>query len=115
MDEAEQLCDRLVVMDNGRIVDEGSPRALIERHCPREVLELRFGSSELQSEAAKRLAPLPFKVDELPDRVVVYTDDGDAASVEVSQLGVVPSSSLVRRTTLEDVFLQLTGRSLVET
>lgn len=115
MDEAEQLCDRLVVMDNGRIVDEGSPRSLIETHCTREVLELRFDTPEAMETAAVVVARLPNQVEMLPDRILVYADDGDAVTRTIAELGVVPTSSLVRRSTLEDVFLRLTGRSLVET
>jgi lipooligosaccharide transport system ATP-binding protein len=116
MDEAEQLCDRLAVMDAGRIVAEGSPRALIEAHITREVLELRF-TPDTQSEAAERLraAALGERIEELPDRVVVYADDGEAALVEVHhQLSLTPITALVRRATLEDVFLKLTGRSLID-
>jgi lipooligosaccharide transport system ATP-binding protein len=113
MDEAEQLCDRLVVMDSGRIVAEGSPRSLIEAHSTREVLELRFGSDPLEPFAGK-LAGIGERVEVLPDRILVYADDGDAAAVAVHQRDLVPSSVLVRRSSLEDVFLTLTGRSLVE-
>jgi lipooligosaccharide transport system ATP-binding protein len=116
MDEAEQLCDRLAVMDAGRIVAEGSPRALIEAHITREVLELRF-APDAQAEAAERLraAALGERIEELPDRVVVYADDGEAALEEVHhQLSLAPIAALVRRATLEDVFLKLTGRSLID-
>jgi lipooligosaccharide transport system ATP-binding protein len=113
MDEAEQLCDRLVVMDAGRIVAEGSPRSLIEAHSTREVLELRFGSDPLEPFVGK-LAGIGERVEVLPDRILVYADDGDAAAAAVHQRGLVPSSVLVRRSSLEDVFLTLTGRSLVE-
>jgi lipooligosaccharide transport system ATP-binding protein len=116
MDEAEQLCDRLVVMDNGRIVAEGSPRQLIEQYSTREVLELRFPVGE-QEAAAARLdgaGGLAERVDVLPDRVLVYTADGEAAAAAVHDRGVVAESTLVRRSTLEDVFLRLTGRSLVD-
>jgi lipooligosaccharide transport system ATP-binding protein len=112
MDEAEQLCDRLVVMDKARIVAEGSPRELIERYSTREVLELRFRADETVDTG--RLAELGERIEPLPDRVLVYTDDGDAAAVRVHERGLTPASMLVRRSTLEDVFLRLTGRSLVE-
>ena len=113
MDEAEQLCDRLAVMDGGKIVAEGSPRELIEAHVTREVLELRF-PTDIQAEAAERLraAELGERLEVLPDRVVVYTDDGEAALVEVHEMSLAPITALVRRATLEDVFLKLTGRSL---
>ncbi len=125
MDEAEQLCDRLVVMDGGRIAAQGSPRELIERHCSREVLELRLdpvasatgttGAArgvELLGEAfGERLGE---RVEVLPDRVLVYTDDGEAALEAAHARGVRPISSLVRRASLEDVFLTLTGRTLVD-
>jgi lipooligosaccharide transport system ATP-binding protein len=113
MDEAEQLCDRLVVMDKGRIVAEGSPRSLIEAHSTREVLELRFGGEALEPLAGK-LAGIGERVEVLPDRILVYADDGDAATAAVHQRGLAPSSVLVRRSSLEDVFLKLTGRTLVE-
>jgi lipooligosaccharide transport system ATP-binding protein len=113
MDEAEQLCDRLVVMDQGRIVAEGSPRSLIEQYSTREVLELRFpaGSNEA---AAPQLAGIGGRQELLPDRVLVYADDGEAALAEAHARGLQPESALVRRASLEDVFLLLTGRSLVD-
>jgi lipooligosaccharide transport system ATP-binding protein len=115
MDEAEQLCDRLAVMDAGRIVAEGSPRELIEAHVTREVLELRFAIGS-QEEAADRLreAGIGERVEVLPDRLVVYADDGEAALIEVHGLGLEPITALERRATLEDVFLKLTGRSLID-
>lgn len=115
MDEAEQLCDRLAVMDGGRIVAEGSPRELIERHVSREVLELRF-TPDAHGAVARMLreAALGERIEELPDRVVVYADDGEAALVAVHSLGLTPITALVRRATLEDVFLKLTGRSLID-
>jgi lipooligosaccharide transport system ATP-binding protein len=115
MDEAEQLCDRLAVMDVGKIVAEGSPRELIDAHVTREVLELRFPVDEQQS-AAERVgeAELGDRIERLPDRVVVYTDDGEAALALVHAMSLAPITALVRRATLEDVFLKLTGRSLVD-
>ncbi|MFC4043763.1 ABC transporter ATP-binding protein [Dactylosporangium siamense] len=113
MDEAEQLCDRLVVMDAGRIVAEGSPRELIDRHSTREVLEVRFGNDPLDGFADK-LDGIGERVEVLPDRILVYTGDGDAAAAQVHGRGLTPSSVLVRRGSLEDVFLQLTGRTLVD-
>jgi lipooligosaccharide transport system ATP-binding protein len=113
MDEAEQLCDRLVVMDHGRIVAEGSPRELIDKYSTREVLELRFDVED-QRDFAERVAAVGERVEILPDRLLVYTDDGDAAAAAVHARGIEPLSSLVRRSTLEDVFLHLTGRTLVD-
>jgi lipooligosaccharide transport system ATP-binding protein len=113
MDEAEQLCDRLVVMDGGRIVAEGSPRSLIETYSTPEVVELRFGD-ERPADLADKLAGVGERVDPLPDRLLVYAADGDAATAEVHRRGFTPSSVLVRRSTLEDVFLHLTGRTLVD-
>jgi lipooligosaccharide transport system ATP-binding protein len=113
MDEAEQLCDRLVVMDHGRIVAEGSPRALITQHSTREVLELRFDLDE-QDQHVDAVSGVGERLEVLPDRLLVYADDGDAALATVHARGVEPLSSLVRRSTLEDVFLHLTGRSLVD-
>jgi lipooligosaccharide transport system ATP-binding protein len=113
MDEAEQLCDRLVVMDHGRIVAEGSPRSLIEQYSTREVLELRFAEDD-HGAYADKLFGVGERTEVLPDRLLVYTDDGDAAAAAVHRLGLRPLSSLVRRSTLEDVFLHLTGRTLVD-
>ena len=113
MDEAEQLCDRLVVMDHGKIVAEGSPRALITEHSTREVLELRFDPDE-QEQHVDAVTGVGERLEVLPDRLLVYAHDGDAALATVHSRGVQPLSSLVRRSTLEDVFLHLTGRSLVD-
>jgi lipooligosaccharide transport system ATP-binding protein len=113
MDEAEQLCDRLVVMDGGRIVAEGSPRALIEQHSTREVVELRF-NAEGQEAYAEKLAGLGERLEVLPDRILLYVDDGDEAATEVQRRSLSPASVLVRRSSLEDVFLHLTGRTLVD-
>jgi lipooligosaccharide transport system ATP-binding protein len=113
MDEAEQLCDRLVVMDHGRIVAEGSPRSLIEQYSTREVLELRFAEDD-HGAYADKLFGVGERTEVLPDRLLVYTDDGDEAAAAVHRLGLRPLSSLVRRSTLEDVFLHLTGRTLVD-
>jgi lipooligosaccharide transport system ATP-binding protein len=112
MDEAEQLCDRLVVMDAGRIVAEGSPAELIERYSTREVLELRFPSGA--APPAEMLASHAERVEALPDRLLLYTADGEHAQAAVASAGHRPLSALVRRSSLEDVFLRLTGRSLVE-
>ena len=115
MDEAEQLCDRLVVMDKGKIVAEGSPRELIEQYSTREVVELRFVDDDRRPQNIEDLTNgLVSRVEPLPDRVLLYTDDGDAAAHGLHERGLVPESVLVRRSTLEDVFLHLTGRSLVE-
>jgi lipooligosaccharide transport system ATP-binding protein len=112
MDEAEQLCDRLVVMDRGAIAAEGSPAELIGRYSTPEVLELRFDRAE-QDQAAEKLADLPVERTEvLADRILLYVRDGDAALRAVRRLGLQPLTSLVRRSTLEDVFLRLTGRRL---
>ena len=113
MDEAEQLCDRLVVMDTGRIVAHGSPQQLIREHSTREVLELRFAIDEQHKHIAQ-LEGVADRVEELADRLLLYTADGEAALNEVHRRGVEPVSSLVRRSSLEDVFLRLTGRSLVD-
>ncbi|WP_213004952.1 ABC transporter ATP-binding protein [Paractinoplanes toevensis] len=113
MDEAEQLCDRLVVMDGGRIVAEGSPRALIEQYSTREVVELRF-AAESQEPYSEKLAGLGERLEVLPDRILLYVFDGDAAVAEVQRRSLAPASVLVRRSSLEDVFLHLTGRTLVD-
>jgi lipooligosaccharide transport system ATP-binding protein len=113
MDEAEQLCDRLVVMDKGLIVAEGSPTDLIRTHSTREVTELRFDVGE-HDEVAEQVKDLADRVEVLPDRLLLYTDDGEAAAVAVHERGLEPISVLVRRSTLEDVFLRLTGRTLID-
>jgi lipooligosaccharide transport system ATP-binding protein len=112
MDEAEQLCDRLVIMDAGRIVAEGSPQALIAAHATREVVELRFATADALESALPRLAPHGRRVEPLAERVLIYTDDGDATTAAVAVEGVRPRSVHARRSTLEDVFLILTGRTL---
>ena len=118
MDEAEQLCDRLVVMDRARIVAEGSPRELIDRYVTREVLELRFNPTESDGDDSSsldgQLEGLAERIEQLPDRVLVYTADGEAAAATAYERGLRPASILVRRGSLEDVFLHLTGRSLVD-
>jgi lipooligosaccharide transport system ATP-binding protein len=113
MDEAEQLCDRLVVMDKGRIAAEGSPRELIQRYSTREVVELRF-LTEAPPGLDTQVDGLARRIETLPDRTLLYTDDGDATADRVHDLGLHPESVLVRRSTLEDVFLRLTGRTLVD-
>ncbi len=113
MDEAEQLCDRLVVMDKARIVAEGSPRSLIESHSSREVLELRFDDGATP-DFDGRLDGLVERVEHLPDRLLLYAADGETTAEAVHAMGIRPVSQLVRRSTLEDVFLRLTGRSLAE-
>jgi lipooligosaccharide transport system ATP-binding protein len=113
MDEAEQLCDRLVVMDKARIVAEGSPRTLIERYSSREVVELRFPIGE-QEQAIGLLDGIGDRTEALPDRVLVYTDDADRATATVYSRGLHPEAIVARRSSLEDVFLRLTGRTLVD-
>ncbi|MGI8695076.1 MAG: ABC transporter ATP-binding protein [Mycobacteriales bacterium] len=133
MDEAEQLCDRLMVMDKGQIAAEGSPRELIDRYCTREVLELRFDTHDMAppsdgdpdagtaedgaaglADIAGKLDGLADRVEVLPDRLLLYTHDGDASAAAVHDRGLRPTGVLARRSTLEDVFLRLTGRTLVD-
>jgi lipooligosaccharide transport system ATP-binding protein len=111
MDEAEQLCDRLVVMDHGRIVAEGSPWELIQRYSTREVVEVRFDDERPDAGVFGDVAE---RVEELPDRVLLYTTDGDATAAQLHDRNLPPHSTLIRRSTLEDVFLHLTGRTLVD-
>ncbi len=113
MDEAEQLCDRLLVMDHGQIVAEGSPAALIQQYSTREVLELRFGSDR-NAALVERLRGYADSIEALPDRLLLYTADGEAVLARVRADGLDPVTSLVRRASLEDVFLRLTGRSLID-
>jgi lipooligosaccharide transport system ATP-binding protein len=113
MDEAEQLCDYLVVMDKAKIVAEGSPRQLIDQHSTREVLELRF-TDNVREGLDGRLDGLADRIEELPDRLLLYTADGEGTLEQVNQREIPIESALVRRSSLEDVFLRLTGRSLIE-
>ncbi|MFM1789589.1 MAG: hypothetical protein RLZZ12_938 [Actinomycetota bacterium] len=113
MDEAEQLCDRLVVMDKGKIMAEGSPAELIKKYSTREVLEVRFGSDR-NKEVAPILREMCERIEELPDRILLYVEDGEALLEAITAKGLHPNTSLVRRSSLEDVFLRLTGRSLIE-
>ena len=113
MDEAEQLCDRLVVMDKARIVAEGSPRELIDQYSTKEVTEFRFQAG-VQETLDGQLDGLAERIEWLPDRVLLYADDGEAAVEQAHARGLRPETVLVRRSTLEDVFLRLTGRSLIE-
>ena len=113
MDEAEQLCDRLVVMDAGRIVAQGSPTQLIAEHSTREVVELRFARGQ-QEAAAERLEGVSSRVEVLPDRLLLYSEDAEATVAAVHERGLAPIMVLERRSTLEDVFLRLTGRTLVD-
>lgn len=113
MDEAEQLCDRLVVMDKGKIMAEGSPAELIKKYSTREVLEVRFGSDR-NKEVAPILREMCERIEELPDRILLYVEDGEALLEAITAKKLHPNTSLVRRSSLEDVFLRLTGRSLIE-
>jgi lipooligosaccharide transport system ATP-binding protein len=112
MDEAEQLCDRIIIMNEGRIVDSGVPADLIRNYATREVVELRFaeGSDDMMAEVKEVCS----RVETLPDRILAYVDDGEEALWKMHQRGVRPASSLVRRASLEDVFLRLAGRELIE-
>jgi lipooligosaccharide transport system ATP-binding protein len=112
MDEAEQLCDRLVIMDAGRIVAEGAPSDLVAAHATREVVELRFARAAEQDAALPRVRSLAGRVEPVADRLLVYTDDGDRTAAAIAGDGIGAASVLVRRASLEDVFLILTGRSL---
>jgi lipooligosaccharide transport system ATP-binding protein len=112
MDEAEQLCDRLVVMDKGVIVAEGAPAELIQRYSTREVAEIRFDGGH--QAIADQVADLAERVEVLPDRLLLYTADGEKTIARVLERGLTPSTTLVRRSSLEDVFLRLTGRTLVD-
>lgn len=113
MDEAEQLCDRLVVMDKGKIMAEGSPAELIKQYATREVLEVRFGSDR-NKEVAPILREMCDRIEELPDRILLYVEDGELLLESIAAKKLHPNTSLVRRSSLEDVFLRLTGRSLIE-
>ena len=113
MDEAEQLCDRLVVMDKGKIMAEGKPADLIRDYSSKEVIEVRYGS-ERNADVAKKIAKIGDRHEVLPDRILIYTSQGEVDLQAIIKLVGMPVTSLVRRSSLEDVFLRLTGRSLVE-
>ena len=113
MDEAEQLCDRLMVMDKGSIMAEDSPVGLIKKFSTKEVLEVRFGSDR-NALVAPQLRELVQRIEVLPDRILMYADDGEELLHQLNQKGLHPLTSLVRRSSLEDVFLRLTGRTLIE-
>jgi lipooligosaccharide transport system ATP-binding protein len=113
MDEAEQLCDRLIVMDNGKIMAQGSPSELIKQYSSKEVLEVRFGSDK-NADISQQIKGLGERIEILPDRILIYSQDGEAELAKIISMGLHPVTSLVRRSSLEDVFLRLTGRSLVE-
>ena len=113
MDEAEQLCDRLVVMDKGRIVAEGSPRELIERYSTRDVLEMRFDADQ-RHQAMPIVEEVAERTEDLPDKVMIYTHNADEVAAYLARRDIHPISTLIRRSTLEDVFLRLTGRQLIE-
>ena len=113
MDEAEQLCDRLVVMDKGKIMAEGSPAELIKKYSSKEVVEVRFGTDK-NEKMADKLSDMAERIEVLPDRILLYTDNGEDLLTEIIEKGMHPVTSLVRRSSLEDVFLRLTGRTLVE-
>ena len=113
MDEAEQLCERLIVIDRGKIMAEGSPTDLIKRYSSKEVLEVRFGS-EKNEELAEKLKDKCERLEVLPDRILLYAEDAEKSLEEIMKSGMHPKTSLVRRSSLEDVFLRLTGRTLVE-
>jgi len=113
MDEAEQLCDRLMVMDKGKIMAEGSPAELIKKYSSKEVLEVRFGSDN-NAAVAEKIAGVGERLEILPDRILVYAENGEKALEEIVKKGLHPVTSLVRRSSLEDVFLRLTGRTLVD-
>jgi lipooligosaccharide transport system ATP-binding protein len=113
MDEAEQLCDRLIVMDKGEIMAEGSPSELIKKYSTKEVLEVRFGSDR-NSQMVEQLQSFAERLEELPDRLLLYTDSGEDLLARIVAANIHPNTSLVRRSSLEDVFLRLTGRSLIE-
>ena len=113
MDEAEQLCDRLMVMDKGKIMAEGSPAELIKKYSSKEVLEVRFGSDN-NLIVAEKLKGIGERIEVLPDRILIYAESGEKCLEQIVKLGLEPVTSLVRRSSLEDVFLRLTGRTLVE-
>jgi lipooligosaccharide transport system ATP-binding protein len=113
MDEAEQLCDRLIVMDKGKIMAEGSPAELIKKYSSKEVVEVRFGTDK-NAQFAEQLKKLADRIEVLPDRILVYTSHGEQTLEKISAQGMNPVTSLVRRSSLEDVFLRLTGRTLVD-
>ena len=114
LDEAEQLCDRLVIMEKGQIVAEGSPRSLIDRYATREVVELRMTDPSQRQHVADDLRDHAARIELLAERVLLYTDDSEGVERRLAELAVEPASMLVRRSTLEDVYLMITGRELID-
>ena len=114
MEEAERLCDRLVIMDEGRIVAEGRPADLVRDHVGREVLELRLDEG---CDADRLVASLNGRIqghDLSEQTLMLYADNAEKVLEELDHDVFPTESALVRRATLEDVFLRLTGRSLRE-
>jgi lipooligosaccharide transport system ATP-binding protein len=113
MDEAAQLCDRVCIMESGRIIAEGAPRDLISEHISSEVLEFRA-----RPDALKKLAAIiedtVDSMESLGDALLVYTSDSDAVMSRVNESGILVENILRRQASLEDVFLKLTGRRLID-
>jgi lipooligosaccharide transport system ATP-binding protein len=113
MDEAAQLCDRLVIMDGGKIISEGAPRGLIEEHISSEVLELRADPDTLER-LARLVEDEAETVDRMDDELLIYTSDSEGVTRKVREAGIPVENTVYRQASLEDVFLKLTGRRLVE-
>ena len=107
MEEAERLCHRLAILDNGRIIAAGSPRALIAEHIESQVVEVHGAGYEAWMHRAKAICP---RVERAGDTVYCYAED--AAPVLQSLAGQSELAYLHRPASLEDVFLKLTGRDL---
>jgi lipooligosaccharide transport system ATP-binding protein len=114
MEEAARLCDRLVIMDQGRIISQGQPHELVAKHIGREVLELEIDEGYPVDELMPSLAGRYDSYEVTEDRLLLYTDDAEALLASIDHSRFACERSIVRRATLEDVFLRLTGRSLRE-
>jgi lipooligosaccharide transport system ATP-binding protein len=114
MEEAAHLCDRLVIMHQGRILVEGAPSDLIRSHVPPQVVELTAPNGDELSRLADAAGRLAAAHELAGDRVILHTDDGERLLQTLSGAGVGYGTATFRHATLEDVFLKLTGRRLEE-
>ncbi|MEZ5991727.1 MAG: ABC transporter ATP-binding protein [Planctomycetota bacterium] len=117
MDEAEQLCDTLVIMDKGKIVAEGAPRDLIKQHVSTHVVEIEAphgARSVSERPEVSEITALATRFEQHHDRLLLlYVDNGEEVIAKATQL-LPDAETLIRRSTLEDVFLKITGRGLEE-
>ena len=113
MEEAAQLCDRLVIMEGGEIVTGGSPREMIEEHVSPEVLELRATPDAIER-LLRMVEANDGAVERAGEALLIYTTDAGALMEKIHASGVPVKNTMYRRAGLEDVFLRLTGRQLID-